>query len=235
MQTESIDPAVPDASAALRRTMVDRQIITFDVTNSALLARMLEAPRELFLPPELKPFAYSDSSLSLRPGVSGGKVRTLLPPLVLARLIQGAQINQSDRVLVVAAAGGYSTALVSGLAADVIALESDAALVAQARGSLDAFGLKRVPILCGPLAAGAPGDAPFDVVLVDGGVAANLDPLLAQLKSGGRLVAIQRLPDGTGKAVRYDKADGATGYRILFDAAAPVLDAFEPAEQFRFS
>jgi protein-L-isoaspartate(D-aspartate) O-methyltransferase len=155
--------------------------------------------------------------------------------LILARLIQGAQINRSDRILVVAAGGGYSTALVAGLADAVVALESDPTLFAQARASFDAFGLKRIPLLLGQLAAGAPGEAPFDVILVDGGVAANLDPLLAQLKDGGRLVAIQRLPDRTGKAVRYYKADGATGYRILFDAAAPVLNAFEPAEEFTFS
>jgi protein-L-isoaspartate(D-aspartate) O-methyltransferase len=235
MQGEPIDPAITDLSAALRRTMVDRQIITFDVTDSALLARMLAVPRELFLPAELKPFAYSDSSLSLKPGAVGGKARALLPPLILARLIQNAQIGRSDRALVVAAGGGYSTALVAGLAADVVALESDPDLLAQARVSLDAFGLKRVRTILGPLAAGTPAEAPFDVILVDGGVAANLDPLLAQLKDGGRLVAIQRLPDRTGKAVRYDKADGATGYRILFDAAASVLDAFEPAEEFNFS
>jgi protein-L-isoaspartate(D-aspartate) O-methyltransferase len=235
MQIESPDPAISESSAVLRRTMVDRQIITFDVTDSTLLTRMLEVPRELFLPEEIRPFAYSDSSLSLKSAAPDGQARTLLPPLVLARLIQGAQINQSDRALVVAAGGGYSTALVAGLAADVVALESDASLLAQARASLDEFGLKRVRLVSGPLAAGAPGDAPFDVILIDGGVAANLAPLLAQLRDGGRLVAIQRLADGTCKAVRYDKADGATGYRILFDAAAPVLDGFEPAEIFTFS
>ncbi len=87
----------------------------------------------------------------------------------------------------------------------------------------------------GPLAAGAPNEAPFDVILIDGGVAANLDSLLAQLKNGGRLVTVQRLADGTCKAVRYDKADGATGFRILFDAPAPVLDAFALKEEFTFS
>jgi protein-L-isoaspartate(D-aspartate) O-methyltransferase len=242
MQTESIDSSVSDpasnpedASALARRTMVDRQIKTFDVTDAALLTRMLEVPRELFLPAELKPLAYSDSSLQLKPGASGQTARTLLPPLILARLIQGARVMLSDKALVVAAGGGYSTALLAGLAADVVALESDPALFAEARANLDAIGLKSVRLLLGPLAEGAPGEAPFDVILVDGGVAANLDPLLAQLKNGGRLVTVQRLPDGTGKAVRYDKMDGALGYRILFDAATPVLVPFKPAEAFTFS
>jgi protein-L-isoaspartate(D-aspartate) O-methyltransferase len=247
MQTESIDSSVSDPSsdvsadpaldlsAVSRRTMVDRQIKTFDVTDAALLARMLDVPRELFLPAELKPLAYSDSSLQVKPGAPGQTPRTLLPPLILARLIQGARVMESDKALVVAAGVGYSTALVAGLAADVVALEADPALFEQARASFDAFGLKGVRLILGPLAAGAASEAPFDVILVDGGVAANLDPLLAQLKNGGRLVAIQRLPDGTGKAVRYDKVDGALGYRILFDAAAPVLDPFKPAEAFTFS
>ena len=247
MQTESIDSSLSDPSSAVaskdssdglavsRRTMVDRQIKTFDVTDAALLARMLEVPRELFLPAELKPLAYSDSSLQLKSGAPGRTARTLLAPLVLARLIQGARVMESDKALVVAAGGGYSTALVAGLAAGVIALESDSELFERARASLDSFGLKGVRLLLGPLAAGAPDEGPFDVILIDGGVAANLDPLLAQLKNGGRLVTVQRLPDGAGKAVRYDKVDGALGYRILFDAAAPVLDPFKAAESFTFS
>ncbi len=94
--------------------MVDRQIKTFDVTDSALLARILEVPRELFLPAELKPLAYSDSSLQLKPGAPGQTQRTLLAPLILARLIQGARVMESDKALVVAAGVGYSTALLCG-------------------------------------------------------------------------------------------------------------------------
>lgn len=226
--------AMSGPSALSRRTMVDRQIKTFDVTDAALLARMLEVPRELFLPAELAALAYSDSSLQQKTG-DGQAPRTLLPPLVLARLIQGARIEQSDRALVVPANGGYAVALVAGLAANVIAVESDRALFDRARSSLDACGLSGVRMVLGPLAEGAAREGPFDVILIDGGVAANLDPLFAQLKDGGRLVAVQRLADGVGKAVRYDKADGAVGYRILFDATAPVLDPFKPAEAFTFS
>lgn len=239
MQTESIDSSISapssDSSAAARRTMVDRQIKTFDVTDSALLARMLEVPRELFLPAEFKALAYSDSGLQLAPGAPGQAQRTLLPPLILARLIQGARVMEGDKALVVASAGGYSTALMAGLAADVVGLESDPALFEQSRANLDAFGVKGVRLAIGSLAAGVASEGPFDVILIDGGVAANLDPLLAQLKNGGRLVTVQRLADGTGKAVRYDKADNALGYRILFDATAPVLDSFAQAEAFTFS
>ena len=107
-------------SALHRRTMVDCQIRTFDVTDQPLLARMLDVPREDFLPPELAPLAYSDTGLQLK---SGGERRTLLPLLVLARLIQGAGVRSADKVLDVGAATGYSSALLAGLAGRVVALE----------------------------------------------------------------------------------------------------------------
>lgn len=228
------DAGNSDPWESSRRTMVDRQIRTFDVTDSAVIDRMLAVPREKFLPASLEPLAYSDSALLL-PGAAGERPRSLLPPLVLARLLQGARLLPTDKALVVAAGSGYSTALVAGLAADVVAVESDPSLYGALRGSLDAFGLTQVRTLQTPLVVGAPNDAPFDVILIDGGVAGRLDPLLEQLKDGGRLVTVQQMADGAGKAVRYDKADGATGYRILFDASAPVLDAFRPVEEFTFS
>jgi protein-L-isoaspartate(D-aspartate) O-methyltransferase len=222
-------------SARHRRTMVDCQIRTFDVTDQPLLARMLDVPREHFLPPELAPLAYSDTSLQVKPG---GERRTLLPPLVLARLIQGASVGPTDSVLDVGAATGYSTALLAGLAGRVVALESEHALYNELRSNLDSFGLTKVRTVQAPLSEGAPKDAPFDVIFINGAVDANLDALFAQLKDGGRLVALKPLSgDLTGrasKAVRYEKIEGGTGYRALFDASAPILDAFRRDEQFTF-
>jgi protein-L-isoaspartate(D-aspartate) O-methyltransferase len=226
-------------SAIRRRTMVDCQIRTFDVTEPQLLARILEVPREDFLPAELAPLAYSDVGLQLNPAELGGERRMLLPPFVLARLIQGASVTPADSVLDVAPATGYSSALLVGLAGRVVALESDHSLYKSLRSNLDAFGLANVQTVLGPLAKGAPSAAPFDLIFINGAVEANLDVLFAQLKEGGRLVALKRFPgDPTGragKAVRYEKVNGAQGYRVLFDASAPVLDAFRKAEQFTFA
>ncbi|TPV99933.1 MAG: Protein-L-isoaspartate O-methyltransferase [Beijerinckiaceae bacterium] len=222
-------------SARFRRTMVDCQIRTFDVTDQLLLARMLDVPREHFLPPELAPLAYSDTGLQMN---RGGERRTLLPPLVLARLIQGASVESTDTVLDVGAATGYSSTLLAGLAGRVVALESERSLYNELRSNLDSFGLTKVQTVLAPLPEGAPKEAPFDVIFINGAVEANLDALFAQLKDGGRLVALKPLSgDLTGrasKAVRYEKIDGGTGYRVLFDAPAPVLDAFRRDEQFTF-
>jgi protein-L-isoaspartate(D-aspartate) O-methyltransferase len=225
-------------SAFHRRTMVDCQIRTFDVTDQQLLARMLEVPREHFLPGELAQLAYSDIGLQLEPAGPGCERRTLLPPLVLARLIQGAGVASSSSVLDVAATTGYSSALLAGLAGRVVALESERSFYNALRSNLDAFGLARVQTILAPLAEGAPSEAPFDVIFINGAVEANLEALFAQLKDGGRLLALRRLqgdPTGrAGKAVRYEKIDGGKGYRVLFDASAPVLEAFRQDAQFTF-
>lgn len=232
--------ADPSAQSALeRRAMVDCQIRTFDVTDQQLLARMLEVPREHFLPVELAPLAYSDFGLQLKPAGPRLERRTLLAPLVLARLIQGAGVTSTSAVLDVGAATGYTSALLAGLAGRVVALESERSLYDALRSNLDAFGLAKVETVLAPLAEGAPEQAPFDVIFINGAVEANLEALCAQLRDGGRLVAIERLPSDpsghAGKAVRYEKIGGATGYRVLFDAFAPVLDAFRKEEEFTFS
>jgi protein-L-isoaspartate(D-aspartate) O-methyltransferase len=225
-------------SALHRRTMVDCQIRTFDVTDQQLLARMLEVPREHFLPAELEQLAYSDIALQLKPAGPGEERRTLLPPLVLARLIQGAGVGSTDTVLDVGAATGYSSALLAGLAGRVVALESERSLYDALRSNLDAFGLAKVQTILAPLAEGAPEEAPFDLIFINGAVEANLEALFAQLKDGGRLVALKRLPGDpagrAGKAVRYEKIGGRKGCRVLFDASAPVLDAFRQDAQFTF-
>ncbi|WP_036260623.1 protein-L-isoaspartate O-methyltransferase family protein [Methylocapsa aurea] len=232
------DASSADFSSHSRRTMVDCQIRTFDVTDQALLARLLEVPREQFLPADLAPLAYSDAALRVK-GEPGEKPRTLLPPLVLARLIQGAGVRSGDKVLDIASGTGYSAALFAGLAGAVVALESDRVLFEMTRANLDRFGLERVRAIMAPLAEGAPKEAPFDIIFINGAVEANFKSLFAQLKEGGRLLAVLRLPEdpagGAGKAICYEKVAGETGYRVLFSASAPVLDAFRAAGEFTFA
>ena len=118
------------SAAELRRTMVDRQLRPFDVTDVPLLERFLNVPRELFLPAGQETLAYSDLAVTVRG--AGGHRRTLLPPLVLARLLQGGAPRPGQKALVIGGAG-YSAAILSGLVGEVVALESDPELAARAR------------------------------------------------------------------------------------------------------
>ena len=111
-----------DTFAALRLTMVDSQIRTFDVTDRAVIERFLAVEREKFVPPQLSDLAYSDMALKIAPAKSGASERRLLAPMVLARLLQAAAVKMGEHVLDVAPGTGYSTAILAGLTPNVVAL-----------------------------------------------------------------------------------------------------------------
>ncbi|MGD9544795.1 MAG: protein-L-isoaspartate O-methyltransferase [Methylocystis sp.] len=220
-----------EATATLRHTMVERQLRPFDVTDVPLLERFLNVPRELFLPESQAPLAYSDMAATV-PGADGRK-RHLLPPLVLARMLQGADIRAQDRVLDIGGVG-YSAALLSGLAEKVVALECDPQLAARAKAGLQALGCDNVQFETGPMEKGFPGGAPYDLIIVQGRAQAGLETLFEQLAPDGRLLAIVTPEAGAGQqVVRFERQDGrAAGERPLFSVSAPVLEGFQKAECF---
>jgi protein-L-isoaspartate(D-aspartate) O-methyltransferase len=224
-------------SAAQRQTMVDCQIRTFDVTDQRLIARVLAVPRERFVPDGMRDLAYTDTGITIPGGPDGAEPRYLLPPLILVRLIQGARVKATDRVLDVAGGYGYSAALLAGLAAEVHVLETGAGRCAEIAARLQ--GIAAAPVVTHAGALGAPvSGGPFDVILVNGCVETDLEPLFANLAEGGRLVCIRRSSDDpTGRAAKalcYEKQNGDVGTRYLFAASAPVLPAFKAPPAFEF-
>ncbi len=221
--------------ASQRQTMVDCQIRTFDVTDQEVISRFLDVPRETFVPGPMQALAYSDAPLDLH--TIEGETRCLLAPMVLARMIQGAEVRASDRVLDIAGGAGYSAALLAGLAGEVVALESIPSLSFAAAAHLAGLGLPATAV-CGPLDASEGVTGTFDLILVNGAVEEGLEPLLARLSLGGRIIAILRSPgDPTGKAgkaMRFESVAGELSSRVLFDAAAPVLGAFARTPVFAF-
>ena len=214
-------------AAAARRMMVDGQIRTADITNLELLAAMQVVPRELFVPPALAAQAYSDGEIRL------GNGRVLLRPMTLAKLIQAANVRPGDHVLDVGCGTGYSSAVLSHLGASAVALEEDAALARAAETALAAAGVRHVRFVEGPLPAGWPAEAPFDVILFEGATEVVPNELGGQLKPQGRLAAI--FGSGpAGKAMIYRRIEGKLVGRPAFDAAAPVLPGFAAPAAFVF-
>jgi len=219
-----------DFSAA-RRHMVDGQVRTADVTDLRLLAAMLELPRERFFPDDKASLAYLD--LDVPVSAPGQPVRRLLKPMVLAKLIQAAGIAESDAVLDVGCASGYSTALLTHLAGSVVGLEEDAALARQAADAMSWAQLPNAKIVTGPLAQGCVGEGPYDVILLQGSAEVIPPALFDQLKNGGRLICVLgRGPQG--KAMFYRRADGDISGRPVFDAAAAALPGFAKPPEFVF-
>jgi protein-L-isoaspartate(D-aspartate) O-methyltransferase len=161
-----------------------------------------------------------------------------MEPMVLARLLQLAAIDRADKVLEVGCASGYATALLARVAGKVTALESDPRLAQLARAVLAELGAA-AEIVVGKLAEGWRVNGPYDVILLNGAVAAIPPAIAAQLAEGGRLVGVVLAEDsalgaGLGKAVVMTRAEGVLSSRPVFDAAVHVLPGLERAPSFVF-
>ena len=216
----------------LRVKMVDGQVRTTDVTDTAILSAMLAVPREAFVPAVRRAFAYIDEDIELAASESAAP-RFLMEPSPFARLVQLAGVRPGDTVLDVGCATGYSSAVLSRVAGAVVALESDPALTAQARAVLAAQGCDTVSVVEGPLAAGHAARAPYGVILVNGAVDEVSPALIDQLADGGRLVAV--VGEGNaGRATLHVKENGVVSVRHAFNAAVRPLAEFRRAPAFEF-
>jgi protein-L-isoaspartate(D-aspartate) O-methyltransferase len=216
-----------------RANMVESQIRPNAVTNPDLLKALLETPRELFVPQSLRSLAYIDAPLRVEDGGDQRPARSLLSPMVFAKLAQLAEIRKTDRILDIGCATGYSTAILSRLGRSVVALENDAGLTGIAKEALAGLHVMNVSFVMGPLEAGAPEGAPYDVIFINGRVAQFPQTLTAQLAEGGRLVAASG-SDSAPKATLVTKIDSRIQERTVFDAGAPILPGFEPKKAFVF-
>jgi protein-L-isoaspartate(D-aspartate) O-methyltransferase len=216
-------------TAQARQAMVDRQVRPHDVTDLRILAALLEVPRETFLDSAHRALAYLDTEVP----VSTASRRVLLKPIVFGKLLQAAGIRESDRVLDVGCATGYSAAVLARLAGQVVALEEDAPLASAATANLAALGAPQVKVVTGPLTAGSPQGGPYDVILLEGRSEVAPEPLCEQLADGGRLLAVVGGAP-MAKAMIYDKTGRTITARPLFDAGAPVLPGFVKPPEFVF-
>jgi protein-L-isoaspartate(D-aspartate) O-methyltransferase len=217
----------------MRIKMVDGQIRTTDVTDAAILLAMGSVPREAFVDAKLRDLAYIDEDLEIAPAKNGRPARFLMEPSPFAKLLQLAEIAPGDRVLDIGCGTGYSSAVISNLAASVVALESDSALAGRASATLADLGHDNVTVVTGPLAEGHPANAPYDVIFVGGAVDEIPQALFAQLKERGRLVAVEGRGNA-GVARFYLKDNDFVTGRRAFNAAVRPLPGFERIAAFEF-
>lgn len=212
--------------AARRVMMVDTQVRPSDVTKFPIIDAMLNVAREDFVPTAQREAAYLGENLDLGAG------RVLLEPRTLAKMLDALAIGNEDLVLDVGAGYGYSAAVSAHMAEAVIAVEQDEAMATEAQEALSLAGVDNVVVHAGPLAEGAAQHGPYDVIIVQGGVAAVPDALNAQLKDGGRIACL--FMDGALGEVRIGHKRGEQiSWRMAFNAGAPVLEGFEKQVEFQ--
>ena len=203
--------------AAARHNMVESQVRPNGITDHRIIDAMAQVKREDFVPAERKTIAYLDEDVQLK------AARFLIEPMAFARMIHLALIKPTDKVLVVGAGTGYGAKVISMLAKSVVALESDADLLALARGFLAGTG--NVEVVEGGLAAGHAAGAPYDVIIVEGRITAVPESLFAQLANEGRIVAAVGNTD-VSKMQIATLTDGHRSSRSAFDVSIAPLPGF---------
>lgn len=167
-----------------RKHMVESQIRTWEVFDPPVLALMERAPREDFVPTLYRKLAYADLSIPL----SGGQV--MLPPKLEARLLQALDVQPADKILEVGTGSGYFTWLLANLGHEVISVEIDPALSAQAEKNLSAHHIKNVTLEVGDAARGWDPHSPYDVIAITGSLPLFPQEYQKHLTVGGRMVAV---------------------------------------------
>ena len=229
-----------------RQKMVDGQVRPSDVTDIRIIDAMLAVPREAFVPPAQQAMAYLDIDLDVSAGLSEtglsktglaktglAEKRYLIKPVVTAKMLQAAEIRDTDNVLVVGCATGYSAAIVAKLAAQVTATEGDASLAAKAKDALAGLGFANVTVRAAAAADGDAANAPYDVIMLNGATEVTPVGLYRQLKDGGRLVGVFAMMQPQ-RATLVTHSHGDFGTRALFDAAVPVLPGLGRLPAFIF-
>lgn len=208
--------------------MVESQLRTNKVTDNRVLEAFEAVPRERFVPEAKSNLAYIDEDLA----IGGG--RYLMEPMVLARLLQAAEIGPGDVALDIGCGTGFASAVLARLAGTVVSLESESNLAARATALLEELGADNAVVVEGALAEGYAKQAPYDVILLGGSVGEVPAPIFDQLSDRGRLIAVLRDERGIGEASLFRRSGGSVSRRALFDAATPFLPGFEKESGFVF-
>lgn len=194
-----------------RKIMVEEQLLGRDITNARLLAVMRKVPRHEFVPQGIRDRAYDDSPLPI------GHGQTISQPYVVAFMTEKLEPKPTDRVLEVGTGSGYQAAVLAELVKEVYTIEIVEPLARRAEADLKRLGCTNVHVRAGDGYQGWPEAAPFDAIMVTCAPEAVPQPLIAQLKDGGRMI-IPVGPAGNQQLVLLRKE----GERLEKRAVLPV-------------
>jgi protein-L-isoaspartate(D-aspartate) O-methyltransferase len=168
--------------AAQRQRMVEQQLKPRGIKDERVLAAMAKVPREEFISADARPSAYEDGPLPI------GYDQTISQPYVVAFMTEQLRPKPSDRVLEIGSGSGYQAAILAELVADVYTIEIVEPLAKSAEATLQRLGYNKVNIKVGDGYKGWPEEAPFDAIIVTCAPEKVPQPLVDQLKDGGRMV-----------------------------------------------
>jgi protein-L-isoaspartate(D-aspartate) O-methyltransferase len=162
--------------------MVARLREHYGIKDPTVLEAMRNVPRHFFVPEALRGRAYGDHALPISAN------QTISQPFIVAKMSELLELDASNRVLEIGAGSGYQTAVLSKIAAQVYAIERIGDLAREAQTRIRELGIYNATVKCFDGTLGWAANAPYDGILVAAGGPTIPEPLIAQLKVGGRLV-----------------------------------------------
>ena len=211
-----------------RFNMVEQQIRPWEVLDFGVLDVLMSVRREEFVPEAYKGVALSEAEIPL------GNGSTMLIPVIEGKILQAVQVKASDKVLEVGAGSGYFAALLAAKAEWVRTVEIDPALVNMAHDNLKRYGVENVIVEEGDAIRGWPSNAPYDLIVVSGGVPFIPETLLQQIKVGGRLFAFVGEPQLMTATLVTQVSEGNFRTESLFENAVPMMRNAPQKSQFKF-
>lgn len=207
--------------AMSRETMVERQLIARGIAEPRILDAMRRVPREAFLSPDLREWAYADAALPIEAGQS------ITQPFMVARMLQAARLKPDDHVLEIGTGSGYAAAVLAEIVACVDTVERHAQLAESAMVRLRALGYDSVNVYTADGTLGLPARAPFDAIVATASGPGVPPAWIAQLAPGGRLV----MPVGPGpehqRLIRLTRDSDTTCHEETLDLVrfVPLIGA----------
>ena len=182
--------------------MVESQLKARDIYDRATLEAMSTVAREQFVPKDVRLYSYADGPLPI------GEGQTISQPYIVAYMTQALKLKPNHRVLEVGTGSGYQAAILAEIVDSVYTIEIVEKLGIKSRNLLRSMGYDNVQVRIGDGYHGWPEKAPFDAIIVTAGAEYIPQPLIDQLKNGGRMIIPVGPHRGIRQLVRVDKKDG---------------------------
>jgi protein-L-isoaspartate(D-aspartate) O-methyltransferase len=200
-----------DSEVKSREEMVRNQLAAGGIRKAEVLQAMAEVPRHEFVPASLRPYAYADGPLPI------GHGQTISQPFIVAYMTQALELSKEDTVLEIGTGSGYQAAILGKLTKEVYTIEIVPPLAESARAVLSKLGFENVHVRQGDGYLGWPEKAPFDAIIVTCAPDHVPEPLISQLKEGGRLVIPVGATGGIQQLVLLRKRNGQISKEKMLD------------------